>query len=71
MPRQKPSTKRPSKSTPKKRVPAYQGCAILRYLSMAADAYAAGVTPEAVERNAHPALWRLGKAAHKQNGGRE
>ena len=51
--------------------PRYPGCAILRYLSLAADAYAAGTTPEAVERNCHPALWRLGWAAHKQNGGRE
>ena len=49
----------------------YQGCAILRYLSLAADAYARGTTPDEVERNAHPALVRLGKAAHKQNGGRE
>lgn len=44
---------------------------VLAYLSMAADAYAHGTTPEAVERNAHPVLWRLGRAAHKQNGGRE
>ena len=51
--------------------PKYQGCAILRYLSLAADAFANGTTPDAVERNAHPALWRLGKAAHRQNGGRE
>ena len=56
---------------PKPPTPKYQGCAVLRYLSMATDAYANGTTPEAVERNAHPALWRLGKAAHKQNGGRE
>ena len=70
-PRQKPSTKRPPKSTPKAKPARYQGCAVLRYLSMAADAYAAGTTPAAVERNAHPALVRLGKAAHKQNGGRE
>ena len=49
----------------------YQGSAFLRYLSMAADAYARGTTPEAVERNAHPVLWRLGRAASKQNGGRE
>ena len=51
--------------------PKYRGCAVLRYLSMAAAAYARGTTPEAVERNAHPVLWRLGRAAHKQNGGRE
>ena len=51
--------------------PRYPGCAILRYLSFAADAYANGTTPEAVERRCHPALARLGKAAHKQNGGRE
>ena len=51
--------------------PRYPGCAILRYLSLAADAYANGTTPEAVERNCHPALARLGKAAHKQNRGRE
>ena len=51
--------------------PRYPGCAILRYLSLAADAYANGTTPEAVERNCHPALARLGKAASKQNGGRE
>ena len=51
--------------------PKYQGCAVLRYLSMAAAAYARGTTPEAVERNAHPVLWRLGREAHKQNGGRE
>jgi hypothetical protein len=44
---------------------------VLAYLSMAVDAYARGTTPEAVERNAHPVLWRLGRAAHKQNGGRE
>ena len=56
---------------PKPPTPKYQGCAVLRYLSMATDAYANGTTPEAVERKAHPALWRLGKAAHKQNGGRE
>ena len=56
---------------PKPPTPKYQGCAILRYLSLATDAYAAGTTPEAVERNAHPVLRRLGKAAHKQNGGRE
>ena len=58
------------KTTPKP-TPKYQGCAILRYLSLATDAYARGTTPDAVERNAHPALVRLGKAAHKQNGGRE
>lgn len=58
------------KTTPKP-TPKYQGCAILRYLSMAADAYARGTTPEEVECNAHPALVRLGNAAHKQNGGRE
>ena len=51
--------------------PRYPGCAILRYLSLATDAYANGTTPEAVERNCHPALWRLGKAAGKQNRGRE
>jgi hypothetical protein len=51
--------------------PKYQGCAVLRYLSLDVDAYARGTTPEAVERNAHPVLWRLGRAAHKQNGGRE
>ena len=44
---------------------------VLAYLSMATDAYAAGTTPEAVERNCHPALARLGKAAHKQNRGKE
>jgi hypothetical protein len=44
---------------------------VLAYLSLAVDAYARGTTPEAVERKAHPVLWRLGKAAHKQNGGRE
>ena len=44
---------------------------VLAYLSMATDAYAAGTTPEAVERRCHPALARLGKAASKQNGGRE
>jgi hypothetical protein len=54
-----------------KPAPKYQGCAVLRYLSLAIDAYARGTTPEAVERNAHPVLWRLGRAAHKQNGGRE
>ena len=59
-----------SQSTPKP-APRYPGCAILRYLSLAADAYANGTTPEAVERNCHPALARLGKAAHKQNRGRE
>ena len=44
---------------------------VLAYLSLAADAYANGTTPEAVERNCHPALWRLGKAAGKQTGGKE
>ena len=44
---------------------------VLAYLSLATDAYANGTTPEAVERRCHPALARLGKAAHKQNGGRE
>ena len=54
--------------------PKYQGCAVLRYLSMAVDAYAAGTTPDEVERHradTHPALVRLGRAASKQNGGRE
>ena len=44
---------------------------VLAYLSMATDAYAAGTTPEAVERNCHPAHWRLGKTAGTQNRGRE
>ena len=51
--------------------PRYPGCAILRYLSLATDAYANGTTPADVERRCHPALWRLGKAAGKQNGGKE
>jgi hypothetical protein len=51
--------------------PNHQGCIIPRYFSLAIDAYARGTTPEAVERNAHPVLWRLGRAAHRQNGGRE
>jgi hypothetical protein len=54
--------------------PKYQGCAILRYLSLAVDAYARGTTPDEVERHradTHPALVRLGRAASKQNGGRE
>lgn len=53
--------------------PAPRSCVnrVLAYLSLAADAYANGTTPEAVERNAHPVLWRLGRAAHKQNRGRE
>ena len=44
---------------------------VLAYLSLAADAYANGTTPADVERRCHPALARLGKAAHKQNRGRE
>ena len=54
--------------------PRYPGCAILRYLSFAADAYANGTTPDEVERHrrtTHPALVRLSRAASKQNGGRE
>ena len=53
--------------------PAPRDCVnrVLAYLSLAADAYAAGTTPADVERRCHPALARLGKAAHKQNGGRE
>lgn len=52
--------------------PRYQGCAILAYLSMAADACANGTTPEAVVRrhlDTHPALRRRGKA-ESQNGGK-
>ena len=59
-----------SQSAPKP-TPRYPGCAILRYLSLATDAYANGTTPADVERRCHPALARLGKAAGKQNGGRE
>jgi hypothetical protein len=52
-----------------KPAPKYQ--VILRCLRLAAAAYARGTTPDEVERNAHPVLWRLGRAASKQNGGRE
>ena len=62
-----------SQSAPK---PAPRDCVnrVLAYLSLAADAYANGTTPDEVERHrltTHPALVRLGRAASKQNGGRE
>ena len=53
--------------------PAPRDCVnrVLAYLSLATDAYANGTTPADVERRCHPALARLGKAAGKQNGGKE